>query len=192
MIDDLERIIRKLETAIKVEQDKLVKMRLEAEDKVERESKRAGDLKILGRIEGMLGGVAKSLSNIKIEPDLSEIIDKIDRIEFPDRTNEILASINKVEGGFSSFDVLFANLKSLESSIADTRSAIGGVKIDDARFNDILVSLSNLHSRVSVIKMPDLEEIYTSLEHLKRPRSYYFTVNRDKNLLITSVEAEQT
>jgi len=189
---ELERIIQKLESAIRVEQDKLVKMRLAAEDKVERQENRSDDLKILGRIEAMLGGVAKSLSNIKIEPDLSEILNKIDGIEFPDRTNEILASINKVEGGFSSFDVLFTNLKSLESSIAETRSAIGGVKIDDSRFNDILVSLSNLHSRVSGIKMPDLDEINANLEHLKRPRSYYFTVNRDKNLLITSVEAQQT
>jgi len=189
---ELERIIQKLESAIRVEQDKLVKMRLAAEDKVERQENRTDDLKILGRIEAMLGGVAKSLSNIKIEPDLSEILNKIDGIEFPDRTNEILASINKVEGGFSSFDVLFTNLKSLESSIAETRSAIGGVKIDDSRFNDILVSLSNLHSRVSGIKMPDLDEINANLEHLKRPRSYYFTVNRDKNLLITSVEAQQT
>ena len=189
---ELERIIQKLESAIRVEQDKLVKMRLAAEDKVERQENRTDDLKILGRIEAMLGGVAKSLSNIKIEPDLSEILNKIDGIEFPDRTNEILASINKVEGGFSSFDVLFTNLKSLESSIAETRSAIGGVKIDDSRFNDILVSLSNLHSRVSGIKMPDLDEINANLEHLKRPRSYYFTVNRDKNLLITSVEAQET
>ena len=189
---ELERIIQKLESAIRVEQDKLVKMRLAAEDKVERQENRTDDLKILSRIEAMLGGVAKSLSNIKIEPDLSEILNKIDGIEFPDRTDEILASINKVEGGFSSFDVLFTNLKSLESSIAETRSAIGGVKIDDSRFNDILVSLSNLHSRVSGIKMPDLDEINANLEHLKRPRSYYFTVNRDKNLLITSVEAQQT
>ena len=189
---ELERIIQKLESAIRVEQDKLVKMRLAAEDKVERQENRSDDLKILGRIESMLGGVAKSLSNIKIEPDLSEILNKIDGIEFPDRTDEILASINKIEGGFSSFDVLFTNLKSLESSIAETRSAIGGVKIDDSRFNDILVSLSNLHSRVSGIKMPDLDEINANLEHLKRPRSYYFTVNRDKNLLITSVEATQT
>ena len=189
---ELERIIQKLESAIRTEQDKLVKMRLAAEDKVERQENRTDDLKILGRIEAMLGGVAKSLSNIKIEPDLSEILNKIDGIEFPDRTNEILASINKVEGGFSSFDVLFTNLKSLESSIAETRSAIGGVKIDDSRFNDILVSLSNLHSRVSGIKMPDLDEINANLEHLKRPRSYYFTVNRDKNLLITSVEAQET
>ena len=189
---ELERIIQKLESAIRVEQNKLVKMRLAAERKVERQENRTDDLKILGRIEAMLGGVAKSLSNIKIEPDLSEILNKIDGIEFPDRTDEILTSINRVEGGFSSFDVLFTNLKSLESSIAETRSAIGGVKIDDARFNDVLVSLSNLHSRVSGIKMPDLEDINASLEHLKRPRSYYFTVNRDKNLLITSVEAQQT
>ena len=189
---ELENIINKLETAIRLEQKKLVKMRLVAEKEVKSKSERDHNLEVLGRIEAMLGGVSESLS--KLTPDYSEILEKIDKIEFPevvDRTNEILASINKVEGELS-FDVLFSQLKSLESSIIETQSAIGGVKIDDSRFNDILVSLSNLHSRVSGIKMPDLEDINASLEHLRRPRSYYFTVNRDKNLLITSVEAQQT
>lgn len=181
---ELEQMINKLETAIKVEQAKIDRAKIKGD----------GDLRIegvLSRLERVLSGLAVTL-NID-PPDLSEIVDRIDKIEFPeDRTNEILSSINKIE--IPSFDGLFSNLRDISASISQVRSAIGDVKIeiDDSRFNDILVSLSNLSSRISGIKMPDLEEINATLEHLKRPRSYYFTVNRDKNLLITSVEAEQT
>ena len=117
---ELERIIQKLESAIRVEQDKLVKMRLAAEDKVERQENRTDDLKILGRIEAMLGGVAKSLSNIKIEPDLSEILNKIDGIEFPDRTEVVLSSINKVAEELSEFANVVSNLRNVEKTVEKT------------------------------------------------------------------------
>ena len=118
---ELEQIINKLETAIRLEQKKLVKMRLVAEKEVKSKSERDHNLEVLGRIEAMLGGVSASLS--KLTPDYSEILEKIDKIEFPevvDRTPDVLDSINNVAIELTSFANVISNLRNVEKTVEKT------------------------------------------------------------------------